>query len=80
MQIHMIGTARGIRASVIAALFALLIAAGVLAVQMTSIWSTTTWSPIEPASSSLNEQQYAGSTSSGHIRIGRVGAVRYEGR
>lgn len=45
-----------------------------------SIWSTTTWSPIEPASSSLNERQYAGSTSSGHIRVGRVGAVRYEGR
>jgi len=75
MDTHTISRAQGMRAGVIAILFAVTIAAGVLAVQLASVWSTTTGSPVQPVGSSLSGQQYGGTTSSDHIRVGRVGAI-----
>jgi hypothetical protein len=80
MDTHTISRAQGIRASVIAVLLAVTIAAGVLAVQVASVWSTTTRSPVQQTGSSFSGQQYGGTTSSDHIRVGRVGGVPHVGR
>jgi hypothetical protein len=75
MDTHTIRSARGMRASVIAVLLTVTLAAGVLAVQLASIWSTTTRSPVQQTGSSVSGQQYGGTTSSEHVRVGRVGTV-----
>lgn len=80
MDTHTISRAQGMRASVIAVLLAVTIAAGVLAVQMASIWSTTTRSPVQQTGSSFSGQRYGGTTSSDHVRVGRVGGVPHVGR
>jgi hypothetical protein len=80
MDTHTISRAQGIRASVIALVFAVMIAAGVLTVQLASIWSTTTRSPVQPVGSGFSGRQYGGTTSSDHIRVGRVGGVPHVGR
>jgi hypothetical protein len=80
MDTHTIRRAQGMRASVIAVLLAVTIAAGVLAVQLASVWSTTTRSPVQQMGSSFSGQQYGGTTSSEHIRVGRAGAVPHVGR
>jgi hypothetical protein len=80
MDTHTIRRTQGMRAGVIAVLLAVTIAAGVLAVQVASIWSTTTRSPVQPVGSGFSGQQYGGTTSSDHIRVGRVGAVPQVGR
>jgi hypothetical protein len=80
MDTHTISRVQGMRASFIAVLLAVTIAAGVLAVQVASVWSTTTPSPVQQTGSSLNGQQYGGTTSSEHIRVGRVGGVPHVGR
>jgi len=80
MDTHTISRTQGVRASVIAVLLAVTIAAGVLAVQLASVWSTTTRSPVQPVGSSFSGQQYGGTTSSEHIRVGRVGGIPHVGR
>jgi hypothetical protein len=80
MDTHTINRALGMRASVIALILAVTIAAGVLAMQLASVWSTTTRSPVQQTGSSFSGQQYRGTTSSDHIRVGRVGGVPHVGR
>jgi hypothetical protein len=80
MDTHTISRAQGMRASIIAVLLAVTIAAGVLAVQMASVWSTTTRSPVRQTGSNLSGQRYGGTTSSEHIRVGRVGGIPHVGR
>jgi hypothetical protein len=74
METHTIRPARRFSASVIAALFALVLTAGVLAVQLTSVWSATP--TVGSSITSVHHQAYGSSSSVERVRVGREDATR----